>query len=154
PFGEKEGRPSGEIRLLQPDKLLQQLVRNYRPPEVRRRFLGKTSVGPEALLMTQLSWAREKGASLVMTGAASARAYAGTAREPPIPFYCSDVAALLERLGSDVREQDRFPDLELLETDDDTVYFDRKVIGGCPWASPLQTYLELATGGKREQETA
>ena len=38
-------------------------------------------------------------------------------------------------LGRDVREQDRFPDLELLETNDDSVYFDRRLIGGCPFAS-------------------
>lgn len=148
------GRQSGEIRLLQPDKLLQRLVENYRPPEVTRRFLGKTNVRPESLLMPQLDWASKNGASLVMTGASSARLYGGALREQTIPFYCSDVAGLLERLGSDVREQDHFPNLELLETDDGLVSFDRKVIGGCPWASPLQSYLELATGGKREQEMA
>ena len=74
------GRQSGKIRLLQPDKLLQRLVENYRPPEVTRRFLGKANVGPETLLMPQLGWTREKRVALVMTGVASARAYAGTPR--------------------------------------------------------------------------
>jgi hypothetical protein len=150
------GRRSGEIRLLQQDKLLQNLSENYRPPEVTRRFLGKTinKIGPETLLMPRLEWARENQISLAMTGVSSARLYAGTPREPTISFYCSDAAALLERLGSDVREQNHFPDMELLETKDDSVYFDRRLIGGCAFASPLQTYLELARGGKREQETA
>ena len=150
------GRRSGEIRLLQQDKLLQALSENYRPPEVTRRFLGKTinNIGPETLLMPQLDWARENQISLAMTGVSSARLYAGTPREPTISFYCSDAAALLARLGPDVREQDRFPDMELLETNDNSVYFDCRLIGGCAFASPLQTYLELARGGKREQETA
>ena len=148
------GRRSGEIRLLQQDKLLQALSENYQPPVVTRRFLGKTNIGPENLLVKELDWARENRVSLAMTGISSARLYAGTPREPTISFYCSDVASLLERLGSDVREQDRFPDVELLETDDDSVYFDRRLIGGCAFASSLQTYLELARGGKREQETA
>jgi hypothetical protein len=148
------GRQSGEIRLLQPEKLLQRLVENYRPPQIRRRFLGKTNVGPETLLMPQLDWASKSGVSLVMTGVSSARLYAGALREPTISFYCSDAAGLLERLGSDVREQSHFPDLELLETDDELISFACKVIGGCPWASALQSYLELATGGKREQEMA
>ena len=89
-----------------------------------------------------------------MTGVSSARLYAGTPREPTISFYCSDVKGLLERLGADVREQNHFPDLELLETNDDLVYFDRRLVGGCAFASSLQTYLELARGGKREQEAA
>jgi hypothetical protein len=148
------GRQSGLIRLLQPDKLLQRLAENYRPPEVRRRFLGKTTVGPEALLTSQLEWARENRVSLALTGVSSTRLYAAMAREETSSVYCSDVGRLLERLGGDVREQTHFPDLELLETRDDTVYFDRRVLGGTPWASPLQAYLELATGGKRERETA
>ena len=55
------GRRSGEIRLLQQDKLLQALSENYRPPEVTRRFLGKTinNIGPETLLMPQLDSARK-----------------------------------------------------------------------------------------------
>lgn len=157
------GRQSGEIRLLQPEKLLQRLVENYRPPEVTRRFLGKiiTNVRPETLLMTpRWDWPPEERVSLVLTGAASIRRlYAEMPREPTISFYCRDVATVVERMRrdgdlEDVREQDRFPDLELLETNDDTVYFGRRVVGGTPWASTVQTHLELATGGKREQEMA
>jgi hypothetical protein len=166
------GRQSGQIRLLQPDKLLQRLVQNYRPPEVTRRFLGKTTIAPETLLMLppgpvkddrRSGWVPEKrvpqiltgvtAIRLILTGASSIRRlHAEMPREPTISFYCSDIAALVEGLGSDVREQDRYPNLELLETNDDTVYFDRSVVAGTPWASVVQTYLELAKGGKREQE--
>ena len=151
------GRQSGEIRLLQPEKLLQRLVENYRPPEVTRRFLGKiiTNVSPETLLMvSRLNWVLERR---VLTGASSIRRlYAEMPREPTSSFYCRDLVALVELLqrDGDVREEDRFPDLELLETNDDTIYFGLRVVGGTPYASGVQTYLELATGGKREQEMA
>jgi hypothetical protein len=148
------GRQSGEIRLLQADKLLQRLVENYRPPQVTRRFIGTTSIRPESLLDAQLDWAKKSGVSIALTGVSSVRLYAAMPREEIISVYCSDMGRLLERLAADVQEQNRFAKLELLETNDDAVYFDPRVIGRCPWASVLQTYLELATGGKREQETA
>ncbi|HVS38881.1 MAG TPA: hypothetical protein VMS17_25210 [Gemmataceae bacterium] len=154
------GRQTGEIRLLQPEKLLQRLVENYRPPEVTQRFVGKTITngGPEVLLMEpRPDWLPEDRVSRVLTGASSIRRlYAELPREPMLSFYCRDLAALVGRLqrDGDVREQERFPDLELLETNDDTVYFGRCVVGGVPYASTVQTYVELATGGKREQEMA
>jgi hypothetical protein len=73
------------------------------------------------------------------------------AREPILSFYCSDLERLLRRLGPDLKETSRFPNIELLETDEDFVYFDvRDKLA----ASPVQTYLELMQGDKREQETA
>ena len=145
------GRQSGEIRLLQPEKLLQRLVENYRPPEITQRLIGKSLIPPEGLLLKQSNWAAENGISLVLTGASSVRFYATMAQEDLLSVYCSDVAGLLKCLGPDFREQDRFANLELLETRDELVYLDRRL---CVWASAVQTYLELATSGKRERETA
>lgn len=146
------GRQSGEIRLLQVDKLLQRLVENYRPPEIRRRFLGKSKVPPQALL--QREGCGRAGSAVAVTGVSSARLYGVLATEETLSVYCPDAADLLRGFGDDVREQRHFPNLELLETDDPVVSFDRRVIGGVPWASEVQTYLELATGGKREMEAA
>ena len=44
--------------------------------------------------------------------------------------------------------------MEFLETDDRTAYFDRREIGPIPIISPVEAYLELSKGGKREQEAA
>ena len=44
--------------------------------------------------------------------------------------------------------------IELIETEDETVYFDPRQRGDFVWASPVQTYLELMAGDKRDQETA
>jgi hypothetical protein len=51
-------------------------------------------------------------------------------------------------------QSDRFPNLELLETEDEPVYFDARQKDGFWWASPLQVYMELMVGDKRDQETA
>ena len=72
-------------------------------------------------------------------------------REPLQSFYCSSLESLLKRLGSDLEETSRFPDVEFLETDEDFVYFDARDNLA---ASPVQVYLELMRGDKREQETA
>ena len=72
-------------------------------------------------------------------------------RESVISFYCSDIAGTLKALGTEIQEAARFPDFELLETQDATVFFDaRKDL----IASPIQTFLELASGDRREAETA
>jgi hypothetical protein len=50
-----------------------------------------------------------------------------------------------------LEETSRFPNVEFLETDDDFIYFDARDNLA---ASPVQTYLELMRGDKRERETA
>lgn len=55
---------------------------------------------------------------------------------------------------SGFEQTERFPTVELRETDDPLVYFDRRLENRLPWTSPLQVYLDLTTKGKRERETA
>ena len=69
-----------------------------------------------------------------------------------ISVYCPRLEMLLERLSGS--RSDRFPNLELLETEDETVYFDARQGGNFWWASPVQVYLELMAGDKRDRETA
>ena len=81
----------------------------------------------------------------------SVGAYAVMAREPVQTIYCSDLEAVRRGIGAGFTETDRFSNMKLLETEDDFVYFDRR---SRLIASPVQVYLELATGEKREKETA
>jgi hypothetical protein len=69
-----------------------------------------------------------------------------------LSVYCPRVEILLERLSGS--RSDRFPNLDLIETEDETVYFDARQEGNFRWASPVQVYLELMAGDKRDQETA
>ena len=56
--------------------------------------------------------------------------------------------------GTTFTETTRFPNVSVFETDDDTVYFDSRPSDGYLWTPPLQVYLTLANGGKREREIA
>jgi hypothetical protein len=73
------------------------------------------------------------------------------AREGLEEFYCSDVADALQALGDRFQPTERFATVSLLETRDDEVYFDRR---DDLLSSPVQTFLELSRGDKRDQETA
>ena len=66
--------------------------------------------------------------------------------------YCPRLDILLERLTGS--QPGRFPNLELIETEDETVYFDGRQEENFWWVSPVQVYLELMAGDKRDQETA
>src|SRR5207302_826841 len=136
------------LRLLQPEKLLDLLADNYVPPEAGRTFRGKWGLQPEAL-RDQLAKAEAgSGARVVLTGAGSVEAYAVMAREPVQSFYCTDVDKIVTFLGGDIRETDRFANVTFQETRDEVVYFDRRP--GLV-ASPIQSYLELLKGDKREK---
>ena len=141
------------ISVLQPDKLLETLRRHYQRPAIRRRVAGKWT-GADAPMLESLRKAARRGGGdgvrLVRTGVHSAERYAVMAREPALSFYCSDLSGIQDVLA-DVRETDRFPDVEFLETEDDTVYFDAR---SDLYASPVQAYLELASGDRRETEAA
>lgn len=142
-------RANGDIRVLQASRLLDNLVANYRPPVERRVVRGKVS-SQEVLRERLRAWT-----------APSAPAYAIDAPErytvypsamPVQRIYTTSPDALID--GTTVDETARFPDVEIVETDDPSVYFGRVQDGGVYWTSPLQVYLELAKGGKRAEQVA
>jgi len=49
-------------------------------------------------------------------------------------------------------EDDRFATVRLIETTDPTAYFDTRIVGGTKRVAPIQLYLELANGTKRERD--
>jgi len=89
---------------------------------------------------------------LVRTGEASAVEYAAWAGEPLIACHCrATPRTLLERLGAEAKETRAFANLRLIRTDDQLVYFDARPNLA---ASPIQTWLEMASGDKRQKEVA
>jgi hypothetical protein len=89
---------------------------------------------------------------LVATGLSSIGRYATMQREDILSLYCPDAKRVQSLLEG--READRFPNVELMETDEQPLYFDARQQAGFYWASPVQTYLELMRGDKRDRETA
>jgi len=140
------------IRLLQPDKLLQKLSENYVPPNIKERIRLKVPerIGTIEELLREES--KALGLPLAAAGMSSVSRYAVMQRGDLLSVYCPRLDILLERLSGS--QSDRFPNLELIETEDETVYFDGRQEKNFWWASPVQAYLELMAGDKRDQETA
>ena len=140
------------IHMLQPDKLLGKLRENYDPPAVKERVRLKISEenGEVWKLLSKQSQALDL--PLMASGASSVARYAVMQRGDLLSVYCPKVEVLLERMPGS--QSDRFPNLELLETEDETIYFDARKEESFWWASPVQVYLELMAGDKRDQETA
>ena len=142
----------GSIRLLQPDKLLEKLGENYVPPKIKERVRLKVSEENITIKELLLKQSQELGLPLVATGTSSVEQIAVMQRGDLLSVYCPSLEILLKRLSGS--QSDRFPNLELVETEDETVYFDARQEDYFWWASPVQVYLELMAGDKRDRETA
>jgi hypothetical protein len=140
------------IRLLQPDKLLEKLCDNYNPPTVKERIRLKISGNSKSILKLLSENSQQLDLPLIASGTSSVTRYTVMQRGDLLTVYCPKMEMLLERLSGN--QSDRFPNLELLETEDEPVYFDARQEDGFWWASPLQVYMELMVGDKRDQETA
>jgi hypothetical protein len=140
------------IRLIQPDKLLDKLHENYNPPVVKERIRLKISVNNKSILKLLSELSQQLELPLIASGTSSVTQYTVMQRGDLLTVYCPKVEMLLKRLPGS--QSDRFPNLELLETEDEPVYFDARQEDGFWWASPLQVYMELMVGDKRDQETA
>jgi hypothetical protein len=140
------------IRLLQPDKLLEKLYENYNPPVVKERIRLKIQENNTSILKLLSEQSQQLELPLIASGTSSVTRYTVMQRGDLLTVYCPKVEMLLERLPGS--QSDRFPNLELLETEDEPVYFDARQEDGFWWASPLQVYMELMVGDKRDQETA
>jgi len=142
----------GIIRLLQPDKLLEKLIANYVPPKIKERVRLKVSAESATIEELLLKQSQVLNLPLVAAGTSSVAKFAVMPRGDLLSVYCPRLEMLLERLSGN--QSDRFPNLELIETEDETVYFDARQDATFWWASPVQVYLELMAGDKRDRETA
>ncbi len=140
------------VRLLQPDKLLEKLRENYMPPAVTQQIRLKIPENNKSILELLAEQSQQLELPIVASGTSSVSRYAVMQRGDLLTIYCPKVEMLLEKLPGS--QSDRFPNLELLETEDEPVYFGARQEDGFWWASPLQVYMELMAGDKRDQETA
>jgi hypothetical protein len=140
------------IRLLQPDSLLEKLRDNYVEPNIKERV--RLKIPGEAGMIAELLLKESKtlGLPLVASGTSSVGQYAVMQRADLLSVYCPRPEMLLERVSGS--QTDRFPNLEIIVTEDETVYFDARRGEDFWWASPVQVYLELMAGDKRDRETA
>jgi hypothetical protein len=146
--------PSREIELRQPDVLLEKLQQNYVPPRVTRVFQGRAD-DPAQLAQRIGGLAEDDGYIFArLTGLSSADHYAIMARNDRTVMYCRGIDKVLQRVGGSLVPDTRFANFELRETDDPTAYFDLPRWSDTPYASRLQTYLELMAGDQRDRDAA
>jgi DNA-binding transcriptional ArsR family regulator len=143
------GRDDEGIRLLDAGRLLDLLARNYRRPLVRRCLRGKLADRNAALVRMA---ADAKAQNIQLVGDDPTRYVVMPGAEQQLTVYTPSIETALR--GMDFTETNRFPEVELRETDEPTVYFDRREEDGFYWTSPVEVYLSLLAGGKRESETA
>jgi hypothetical protein len=140
------------IRILQADKLLEKLSESYEPPRITQRLRLKVPGEKTTIQSLLMRITEELKLPFTTTGTASVDQFALMQRGDVLSIYCPRLEQLIQRLPGS--ETDRFPNLELIETEDEKVYFDARMIGGFRWSSPIQVYLELMSGDKRDKETA
>ena len=150
----QEHKPQARsLHLLQPDKLLDRLAQNYTAPKVQRTFIGKATLDSPALREALQADAQRNAVRLIATGIGSASRYAALAMENTLYVYTDSLGALLQDLPA--TPTTRFPNLNIQQTEDATVFFDaRPDESGFPWASPLTAYLEMKQSEERLERSA
>lgn len=138
------------LTLSDPVRLLEELERSFTAPLTTSSHLGRTELTLDAQ-QSVLSRLHSE-VRIAFTGRASAAHYTGLGGPERLQLYVSDLPRVREALGS--RETVAFPNVELLQTTDETAYFDAREAPGAPRASPLQTYLELSRASARERDAA
>lgn len=139
------------IRLIDGRRLLQNLRDDYRRPKISRTVKG-ISVDLEDAV-AEMSENANKADVLFAINEPERYAVlptSGMAKK----IYTEDIDMVLREV--EFSDDERFPNVELIETQEKTVYFDRvyDLAKGSYFTSPVQVYLELATGGKREKDTS
>jgi hypothetical protein len=137
------------IRVIQPDRLLDNLVANYEAPDERGRQGGR--IGLSATIAERLNENATVG-GVTYAADSPAQYTVLPSSAPTTRIYTLSIETLLG--GIELDTTSRFPDVDLIQTTDRTVLYGRQRRGALYWTSPLQVYLELAAGGKREQQAA
>jgi hypothetical protein len=142
-------RDAAGLRLMDPRRLLDRLRENLRPP-------AGVQLEGETPLSANDVWKRlgeaPRPLRYVATGAGSAGRYGVLSGPDQLPLYVTDLDAAADLLQ--VRATRVFPNIRLIEEKSAVVYFDARLRGVERWASPVQAWLELATGGPRERDAA
>lgn len=152
----------GGVRLLDPGRLLEELRVNVRPPVPSGQIQGKMEYEPLEVFgrLEDVRLPNGRDFFFAATGMGSVSRYTAMAVPQKLSLYVTDLSAAMTVL--EISETVAFPNAEIIETNDETVYFDRRSgptgrewpADEGTWASPIQTYLELSRGTSRDQDAA
>ena len=149
-IGKRNVHQQKQTYLIQPEVLMENLAEKYIPPNSGKTVKVKLRISQESFIKRLLAWKHNTKEDIVQTGVVSCTAYTVMARAETPTFYCSHVAGLLSEMSDILVETERFADFELIDTADQFVYFDQRELR----SSPIQSYLELMRGDKRDRQAA
>ncbi|MDR1141347.1 MAG: hypothetical protein LBL62_06625 [Planctomycetaceae bacterium] len=112
--------------LIQPEKLLEQLEKNYTSVDSQNIRTAKLKIPQTEFLERLVRWGESSGEKIVQTGISGAPAYAVMVRENILSFYCRNVKKVLSVFESDLEETSRFSDVCFAEPSENFVYFDSR----------------------------
>jgi len=139
------------IRLIQPEKLLERLSSEFSMPKVIQEI--KFAIAPPTGRALYEA-ANRIGAKIALTGSSAANFIVG---DSVSSFYCNaPLSKLINALKEPPDLNSRFPNVRLIETEDPTAYFDPQYneTDGVLASSPVQTWLELSAGDGRQKDAA
>ncbi|MEP7074338.1 MAG: hypothetical protein ABI878_00900 [Acidobacteriota bacterium] len=139
------------IKLIDAERLLDRLKSNYREAQGAKKVIGKVASVEKALRRIALNC--KKIEQRYAINEPQQYVVFPTVGEP-LRIYVESISDAL--VGIDFEETDRFPNIALIETSEEPVYFDRSWDSKSKryFTSQLQVYLELSQKGKREQDAA
>lgn len=137
------------VQVVDPRELMEGLTDGYEPPKVKATWTGKCMIREDELL-NRLS--ATFAGDVVKTGMASASNYVVFGGDKAVALYTRrPIRGVLLAIGDEPKETTAFPNLKLIQTDDQRVFFDAR---DNLVASPVQVWLEMADGDKRSREAA
>ncbi|TVP55377.1 MAG: hypothetical protein EA351_10880 [Gemmatimonadales bacterium] len=139
------------VRLIQPERLLDSLAESYRPPKALKEETLKAKLD-EKLFTKLLRESKRSGARIA--GYQPARYVIAPEPGERLVVYVESRGFSGAVDASGAERSSRFPNLAIRAIKEPWVFFDAQVESGIEWCSPLETYLQLMQGGKREQEIA
>jgi hypothetical protein len=140
------------LRLDDARGLLDALRDGHKPEVGRLRITGRTKLGAAAIRQKLASARAETGLRWATTGLSSAAFHGVLFGIEHLSLYVDGAGRAADILG--IEEGRAFANVTLIETSRNLVYFDLRADGDALWASPIQTWLELAHAGPREREAA
>ena len=144
-------RKSDEIRLTQPTKLLDALVSGYSRPKPTKTLEAKVILNPD-FFANLLNRADELG--ICVAGFEPQKYAVAPETQERLTIYVEPLAELDLVQAFGLIPVQRFANVVFHVISDPVVYFDLVEADGFRWCSPLQVYLELMQGGKREKDIA
>lgn len=139
------------VRLIQPERLLDSLVESYRRPEAVQEVSLKANLGPD--LFAKLM-GKARGANACIAGCDPARYMIAPESGKRLVVFVEPRGFPTMSRVPEAELSPRFANLTIRAIRKPEVFFDTEEESGFLWCSPLETYLQLMQGGKREQETA